>query len=398
MARNPRREANLKRIAKKQRAAGQKVSKNERQGVPVKSSGFDPRRPMAEVRAMSGRELRSYERHLDAFVSRRTQFTALNFGGSAVPRSHWRTYQRLEARNNRIAQAREAAIANIKLPGQDMTIGQRLGIGPNRENIPQANASYRVFQQIQRDPRFITGPKKLDRLIDQMKEKIRPGYLDKAIKPKLNSLNAVLKGSDNADFIERVAALNAEQQNLLIDYSTFISIAEDRFSSGTAQSEEQARMDRDYEMRHGISREQDIHDQLERVLQWVVNEVYPASRNEPVPYVERTPAGSTPVQRGRGAPGRAGREFTDTNAGPIETQGGVERTPAGPIPIQTDRFAGHRVGDFIMSERSGSVWQVEARNRAAGTIRVRNIENGRAREVKPSNYIGITEHNRRATE
>lgn len=395
MARNPRREANLERIAKKQRAAGQKVSKNERQGVPVRASGFDPRRPMAEVRAMSGRELRAYERRLDTFTSRRTQFTGLNFGGAAVPRSTWNTYRRLEARYNAITAAREAPILGIRLPGsdggrQDMTIGQRLGIGPNRENIPQANASYRVFQQIQRDPRFITGPKKLDRLIEQMKEKIRPGYLDTAIKPKLNSLYAILQGSDNADFISRVAGLNAEQQNLLIDYSTFVTIAEDRFYPDSA---EQQQMDADFFARTGMSRSQDIHDQLERVLQWVINEVYPASRGEAVPYVERSTAGAVPVQRGRG--GRAGREFTDTNAGPIPTQGSVERSPAGPIPIQQDRFSGHHVGDFIMSERSGSVWQVEARNRAAGTLRVRNIENGRAREVKPSNYIGISEHNRR---
>lgn len=392
MARNPRREANLERIAKKQRAAGQKVSKNERQGVPVRASGFDPRRPMAEVRAMSGRELRSYERRLDTFVSRRTQFTGINFGGAAVPRSTWNTYRRLEARYNAITAARESRIAAIRLPGsdggrQDMTIGQRLGIGPDRENIPQANASYRVFQQIQRDPRFITGPKKLDALIGQMKERIRPDYLEKAIRPKLNSLYAILQGSDNAGFIDRIAALNAEQQNLLIDYSTFVSIAEDRFYP---DSEEQQQMDADYFARTGGSRAQDINDQLERVLQWVINEVYPASQGQPVPYVERTPAGATPVQRGTGA-----GEFSDTNAGPIPTQGRVERTPAGPIPTQTDPFAGHHVGDFIMSERSGTVWQVEARNRAAGTIRVRNIDNGRAREVKPSNYIGISEHNRR---
>lgn len=378
--RNPRREAIIDRVAHAQRAAGKKVSRNESQGRLVKESGYDPRRPMSEVRAMSTPELRKYGRSLEAFVSRKTQFTAL-FGGKVVPRARADAYRALEQRQNEIASQHEAAILNLKLPGQDMTIGQRLGILPQGgKSIPQANVNFRIFQHIDRPFAFFDSAEGLERETAKMKERIRPGYLGKTVNKRLNSIYALLTGSDNAEFIEKVKGLTLAQKHALLDYSTFGKIAEDRFYPDSADQQAQ---DLDYELRNGVSRADDIKDQLQQVLDWVVNDVAPAIKGERGnEYREQTPA---QLIRTRRVPGAE----PDTNAGPIPTQGRVERTPAGPIPVQRGIFHGHRVGDFVVNQRSGNVWQVVARLTdigGAGAIRVRDIKTGRERFVNPGNY------------
>lgn len=380
---NPRRQQRLEGIAKRQRAVGQKIGRYERRDdnpVHLRGSEYDPRRPMSEVRTYSAKQLAAYERRLDRFVSRGTQFEGV-FGGQPVTRRAANAYRAVEEAQNALARQYEASVLGLKLPGQDLTVGQRLGMLPSDgKSVPQANRNFRIFQEIHRPFFSITSPTKLAEYTEQMKAKLKKNYLGKTVEKRLNSLFALLEGSDNSEFIEKVKALSLAEQHNLLDYSTFATIAEDRFYPN---SEDQRQRDIDYELRNGVSRADDIRDQLEQVLDWVVNDVTPATRGERGnEYREQTPAGPIRTRNvGGGEPG--------TNAGPIPIQGRVERTPAGPIPIQRDIFGGHQVGDFIAHQRSGAVWQVVARvtdTDGTGVIRAKNVRTGREQFVKPGNY------------
>lgn len=308
MARKPtRREQLFNEAIKRERDASRKVRRVEHNsGAKLGNSEFDPRIKDPNVlRGMNGRELRSHINNLNKFIDRKNQFVS-GFGGAPIPRQQWETYQRLESSFNEKVAQRENAIRDIKLPGSDTTIGQRLGMLADRSF--GTGDSFRQFQQVHRNPTFLKDAASLDKLIKQLKDKNTGKYLKEGLTPRLNSLFALLENSGNEDFVSRVKKLSPEQQNLLIDYSNFSEIARDRFSSGDDTSV--TREDQAYYERTGHSRELDIRDQLEAVIEWA----------------------------GQVAPRRA-KEFTDTNAQPIPTQFSARNTRAGAIRIYNDTNA-----------------------------------------------------------
>jgi len=113
------------RVARKEANAARKIRRNVAKGVTdLPGSKFDPRTDK-DVTKMRTRDLQAYERRLDSFTSRSTQFEA-GSRGAPLPRQKWQAYKQSE---NAVRDAFNAALdplRNIPLPGPgDETIGIR---------------------------------------------------------------------------------------------------------------------------------------------------------------------------------------------------------------------------------------------------------------------------------
>lgn len=113
-------------VADLERRAGRKISRIKRQaGAIVAGSQFDPRKEKGRAAKMRRRDLESYARRLNTFVSRGTQFEA-GVRGAPLPRQKFRQLEKVTDEAIRIAKSRIDPFRNERLPGPGTeTIGQR---------------------------------------------------------------------------------------------------------------------------------------------------------------------------------------------------------------------------------------------------------------------------------
>lgn len=248
---------------RRERAAGQKVSRIRGQGVS-QAYEVDPR-AHGEVNNMSTQQLKSHINKLNRFIDRGNQYVA-GAGGTPISRSAFNAYKAEETAFNAKGTALEKEIGGLKLPGQDGTVNQLLS---QRWQARTTGGDNRIFAQVNRQPFNFGSPEDVVAMTQAMKKKNQPNYLQQALKPRLNSLYALLRNSGNEDFISKVNDMSDEQLNVLLDYSTFTSIAQERFSSGDTSVVDKE--DAAYYARTGVQREDDIRDELQTVFDWALN-------------------------------------------------------------------------------------------------------------------------------
>lgn len=273
--RNARREQALQEAKARERAAMKKIGRIEAAGVNVARSAFDPRVGAKRLDAMSTRELRRHTQRVEQFVSRQTQFVG-GFAGTPIPRATWNEYQRLEKINNEHAAKVLGTYGDVRLPGQEQTIaGREEMIRPQRSERGRARNEGRVFTHIERPLSTMVSAEGLQDLVDLYRKKARGDYRQNTVEKRVNSGEAVLKYSGNADLIDAVRDLTLEQKQLLIDNSTFFDIALEQFDSPD-KSEVSQVMDADYEEHEGVGKNIHVREQLEEQLRWIL-EIAPKS-------------------------------------------------------------------------------------------------------------------------
>jgi hypothetical protein len=273
----------LNEARRKERAATKKVSRNEADGINLNKSQFDPRVGARRLESMSTRELKAHTRRLDAFVSRRTQFVNI-FGGTPAPRELWQKYQRLQQINNERAQQFLDTYGQIRLPGQDQTISGRIAATTPEQ---RANNQGRVHEHIEREPWSITGTKQLQKLVDSMQKKAAGDFLERTIRARLNSGEGALEASGFDEFIPEVEAMTREQQQVLIDASTFFGIAVDNIVGSPTKGEVEDILDEKFQDQEGVARRIEVRNALQEQIDWVKSVVPKNPRDERGRFISR---------------------------------------------------------------------------------------------------------------
>ena len=129
-------------LLKRQRAAGDKISKNRRQrGVEIAGTEFDPRVSRETVSRMTKASLQKRLDIVNKFVHRSNQFVA-GAQGAPLPRAQYNEAKRLVERAQAKRDDWHKATGNLILPGGRETVGQRrakMG-GKHRKGGGMANA------------------------------------------------------------------------------------------------------------------------------------------------------------------------------------------------------------------------------------------------------------------
>lgn len=314
--RNPRREQLLADVAKRQRAAGQKLYRIKRSGV--KTAGIDPRRSMRDVRSMSTPELHRYHAQLDRFVSRGTGFVA-GHRGAPIPKSTWNRYVKAEKAYNEKVAAHEAAIGGTPIAGTGMTVDQRQAM-LTEKRLPGAGGHFRTWQTIHRTPRGITSAANMEQIAADMEAKLRPGYFNKAMRAQREALEKMLTDSGDADVWKRIKRLNNADLNILVEYTDFMRHVGFKYEqlqtaaegSKKPKAADAALLDK-------------ANNQLRTLADWSTKLGKTPSATVRSEYTD-TAAGPIPTKRARFDPSdtRAGSiplPYTSTDAGPIDLPG-----------------------------------------------------------------------------
>lgn len=195
---------------KRHRAAGQKVSRLERNnGVELSGTGIDPRRNLKNIDRYNSRQLRAYIATLNKFTDRSNQYVA-DAERRPIAASKWQEYKRLENQQNKRVSDRFTTVGDIVLPG-GMTIAER------QKNListffarrdAAANSPYRTFT---RNSTNIASGKKLDKLIQMMKKINSDGYFDSQVKLARDQAAKMLKVLGNDELTKKLDSLTDRQ-------------------------------------------------------------------------------------------------------------------------------------------------------------------------------------------
>lgn len=253
-------------VLRKQRNADKKVSRLEGQGFRIRNTDENPHMKPADIRAMSARELARHERRLDQFTSRNNQYVK-GSENVAIPKRLMDRYERVQKVVNAAAEAWNAAIADIKLPGsEDTTIGT---LNALRDKLPQGmNKQEKFFQRIDRTAANFTGAGAVREALEHLQKKSSPSAMQDVIERRLNSIRAALTYSGNVDLVDAIDELSLEQKMFMIDDSRFGEIAANDIDSDKYSSDGQL-IDAEYEERNGVEPHSETHENLVLTLQWI---------------------------------------------------------------------------------------------------------------------------------
>lgn len=159
--------------------ATKKVSRLKTQGAAISGTELDPRRPIGNIKSYNSRQLNAYIDKLQSFNARGTGFVGSADG--LITRGQWQEYKRLETRYRKAGEIYNALAAPLQLPGQDMTVAQRRAMASPDRLTAFGTATNKPYSDVNRLSRNIKGPKALQALIDQMKNKLTPDYVQKHV-------------------------------------------------------------------------------------------------------------------------------------------------------------------------------------------------------------------------
>lgn len=182
--------------------ATKKVSRIKKSGAEISGTSLDPRKPMADVNKMNSRQLRSYMGNLSKFNARGTGY--LGTADGVITRAQWNEYKRLESRYRKRAELYDAMNAAIKMPFADSTVGQRRkNMEADRLTAGGTSTNRPYDSKVNRQAKNINGPKALQQLVEQMKNKLKDGYLEKHVKAQRAQYNQLLEGIGDQALIEQ---------------------------------------------------------------------------------------------------------------------------------------------------------------------------------------------------
>ena len=207
-------------VMRKQRNAQSKMSRIARErGVHVRGTEYDVVRDSARVRRYNAAQLRAYERQLDEFNRRQTQFHA----GASGTIITGRTMNRLKIAErdfNRRAQQQFEKIADIRLPGSNMTIRQRQAMLNDVPEFFDNRVGAEPFAQRRFNARNINGEAAAEKLIASMKRASRADYLGSRMDRVRSGVESWIENMGMPDsFKNEVMQLSDEQLHVWYFYT-----------------------------------------------------------------------------------------------------------------------------------------------------------------------------------
>mgnify|MGYP003582784741 CR=1 FL=1 len=220
-------------LARLEKSATAKISRNRRKGIELGGSEFDPRiGPDAPGKRHNRRQLERAIKSVQEFNNRNTQFTALS-GGVIAPSALVNETMRNQRRYNRKVDIEIGRIADVRLPNAGdapdnptgMTVGERdasLFEDQNkRAKRATGEANRRLYEPMTIKPQHIASVRGLELLNKSLKDKLRREYKPENIERQRKEFSQMMKKTGNKKAIELAARLTDHQFDILWNYGNF---------------------------------------------------------------------------------------------------------------------------------------------------------------------------------
>lgn len=252
-------------VRRRHKAATSKVSRLRSRGVELGGTNIDVRRDLSKVKRYNATQLRAYAATLDRFVSRQTAYVPGD-KGVPLPAAKWREYKRLERMNNRRTNTEYEKVADTFLPTPSIRIRDRRTMLSQSALGQSANVP---FQEMNRKSTGITNEKALDKIIEQMRDKTRRGYLPEQLAKSREQFMKMLGEIGEQRYLKAASELSDAQFDILWNYTSFAT----QISSDYEIMKLKARgeMERSHEKIH-----EDNQDAISDLLTWAQGQ--PANR------------------------------------------------------------------------------------------------------------------------
>lgn len=214
------RETLLKSVIKAHKNATKKVSRLKAKGVAIGNTRNDPRENLAAVRQMSSVQLRQYRMELGEFNSRGTAYVP-GVKGAPLSKARFDEYKRLEAKYNSRLKNRIDGIKDLKIPGNDLTIGERYNkMVPKGRSISGASSRFHPYD---RRSKGFPSNKALDAAIDDLNKRMVPGFEAQQDRKLRENFMKLMEFSDRPDILKAAESLNADQFDILWSFDNMVS-------------------------------------------------------------------------------------------------------------------------------------------------------------------------------
>lgn len=214
------RETLLKSAIKAHKNATKKVSRLKAKGVAIGNTRNDPRENLAAVRQMSPVQLRQYRMSLGEFNSRETAFVA-GVKGAPLSKVKYDQYKRLEAKYNAGLKNKIDSIKDVKIPGNDLTIGERYNkMVPKGRSISGASSRFHPYD---RRAKGFPSNKALDVAIEDLERRLVPGFQSQQDTKLRENFEELMKFSGRPDVLKASQGLTAEQFDILWSFDNMVS-------------------------------------------------------------------------------------------------------------------------------------------------------------------------------
>ena len=209
---------------KRHKAAGKKISRLQREkGIQgLSGSANDPRRDPKILKRYTKKQVQAYINELNRFTSRGTQFVP-DAQRRPVPGNLWNTYKNLEKQFNKRVDAHFNQVADVYVPRLGMTIRERMAMmTPDHPKAGQS-AVHSPYNPPDRRPTNVASRKALERLIGDMKERLKPSWFDKKLNEGRDQFGKMAKIVNDPALEAAVNDLSPQQFDMLWNYTPFAS-------------------------------------------------------------------------------------------------------------------------------------------------------------------------------
>lgn len=222
-------------VRKRERATRRKLARNENKGINLAGSEFDPLRERGDVDSLNTRQLRSYLKQLNSFMSRSNQYDA-GLQGAPLPRDMVREYKRLEQIRNRNVRKHVKTISDVYIEPQGMTVGQREAtVQASRFNILRAGGTpgHKPYDEIERTMAGVTDAKALQKIIALVKGQTGKDFARQAVIAQRKAHAEFLERHGSVAQAKKIRRLTLRQFDILKNYTDYGRLNEFRYLKGT---------------------------------------------------------------------------------------------------------------------------------------------------------------------
>lgn len=219
-------------VRKRQQAVNRKLRRYDRNGIELSGTEHDPRRPGVDISRMRSRDLTSYLNRLNGFMSRSTQFVG-DRKGRPIAMSEWRRYKRAETAANRRADRLYNTIKDIKMPGGQMTLGQRHAAVTNSDFPITANHTVNSpLHKVKRAPRTLENKRALNKFTKQQQRKVDPQFAQMTVNRGRREAYKMLAAVGDMAEIRALKGLTDKQFHILWSYTEYATLKSTKYENG----------------------------------------------------------------------------------------------------------------------------------------------------------------------
>jgi hypothetical protein len=213
----------LRNLAKaRQRAAGKKISRLKSRGVDIAGTGYDPRKDIANINRLNGKQLNAFIERLDTFTSRSTSFVASGNPRDPFTRAQWNRYEkgRKAIRNKGVAEQNK--FSNVPLMNQDQTIGQRDSTSATRREglKTYGDVTTRLYEDMgPLRSTDVMSPAKLNQIIKSQEKRLAAGYAPKKLAEQREQALDMAASFGDDKMMEDIKDLSDDEFNMWFNYT-----------------------------------------------------------------------------------------------------------------------------------------------------------------------------------